>query len=224
MSSFVLVHGVAHGAWCWERTVDALSARGHDVVAVDLPLTTLADDAAHVADVLDGGDGPFVLVGHSYGGLVISRAAVGRADVAHLVYVAAVLLDADDVYTERAADFPATAIARAIEVDGDSFTIPVDAAIDGFYNACDPADAAAAACRLRRTGLSCLSSAPGGEPWRDVASTYILCERDRAVPAELQRWMATRAGRVVVYDTDHSPFLSMSARFVDDLVGIAATV
>ena len=52
MSSFVLVHGVAHGAWCWERTVDALSARGHDVVAVDLPLTTLADDAAHVADVL----------------------------------------------------------------------------------------------------------------------------------------------------------------------------
>ena len=64
----------------------------------------------------------------------------------------------------------------------------------------------------------------GGEPWRDVASTDILCERDRAVPAELQRWMATRAGRVVVYDTDHSPFLSMSARFVDDLVGIAATV
>ena len=78
MSTFMLVHGICHGSWCWSDTVERLAERDHRAVAVDLPLTSLADDAATVGDAIDGLDGPVILVGHSYGGLVISVAAAGR--------------------------------------------------------------------------------------------------------------------------------------------------
>ncbi|MGH9272295.1 MAG: alpha/beta fold hydrolase, partial [Ilumatobacteraceae bacterium] len=67
MTSSLLVHGICHGAWCWEATFEGLTARGHEVTAVELPLTSLADDAAIVREALDGLDDPAVLVGHSYG-------------------------------------------------------------------------------------------------------------------------------------------------------------
>lgn len=221
MSSFVLVHGICHGAWCWEPTADALRARGHDVVAVDLPLTSVDADAATVTEVLDRSEGPVVLVGHSYGGVVISRAAAGRSDVGHLVYVAAVLLDGDDVFLTRTADFPPSPLAASAVIADGTITVGPEAAIDGFFNACAPADASVAAARLRPTNVECLATPVGAEPWRDIASTYVRCDQDRAIHPDLQRWMSTRAGRVIAYDTDHSPFLSMTARLVDDLDQLA---
>ena len=62
----------------------------------------------------------------------------------------------------------------------------------------------------------------GAEPWTDVSSTYLLCTRDQAIHPDMQRWMATRAGEVVIFDTDHSPFLSEPSRFVDLLDRVAA--
>lgn len=221
MSSFVLVHGICHGAWCWERAADGLRGRGHDVVAVDLPLTSLADDAARVRDALDSVDGSSILIGHSYGGLVISVAADGRNDVEHLVYVAAVMLDADDVFLARTADFPTSPLAEGVQIADGQIVVAPEAAIDGFYNTCAPADAEAAAGRLRPTSAECLATPPGAEPWRTVASTYLLCEQDRAIVPEMQRWMSSRAGEVIVYDVDHSPFLSRTDGFVDDLDRIA---
>lgn len=215
MTSYVLVHGMAHGAWCWEEVVPELERRGHDVTAVDLALTSLGDDAAIVAEVLDAAEGPVVLVGHSYGGLVISRAAAGRDEVSHLVYVAAILLEADEVLLERAAAFPTTALVEAASfLDDGTVVIGADAATPAFYGACPPDVARRAASRLRPTATACLAEAPGFEPWRSVASTYVLCERDGAVHPEMQRWMAQRARRVVTFDTDHSPFYSASEQLV----------
>jgi len=108
MSTFVLVHGAGHGAWCWERTERDLAARGHSSVAVDLPLTSLEEDAAAVSECLDSLDGQAILVGHSYGGLVISKAAGDRTDVEQLVYVAAVLVDADESILTLASGFPSS--------------------------------------------------------------------------------------------------------------------
>ena len=103
MANYVLVHGSGHGAWCWQRIVPLLEAKGHNVAAVDLPGnghddTPLADVtletyAEHVCGVLDSLDGPAVLVGHSLGGISISRAAELRPyKVAVLVYLTAVLI------------------------------------------------------------------------------------------------------------------------------------
>ena len=222
MGALMLVHGVAHGAWCWSRTRADLVRRGHDVFAVDLPLTSLDDDATAVRRALDEWGRHAVLVGHSYAGLVISRAAAERADVQHLVYVAAMLIDGGDVYLDRMRTFPAAPINDKVELSSDgNFVVPAEAAVGCFYNECDSGEATEAARRLRPTAAACLAVATGAEPWRSIPSTYVLCERDRAIHPDFQRWMSTRAGDVVTLDTDHSPFMSMPERFADLVDGIA---
>lgn len=222
MSTFVLVHGICHGAWCWEATAEALRGRGHDVRAVDLPLTSLEADASAVREQLDRLDGPVILVGHSYGGLVISRAAGGRDDVEHLVYVAAVMLDGDDVFATRMAEFPPAPLVEQVELTDDGLIIvKPGTAVACFYNECPPAEAERAAERMRPTAFACLATPPQAEPWRTIPSTYVLCERDLAIHPDMQRWMSTRAGNVVTMDTDHSPFMSALEPFVEVLDGVA---
>lgn len=222
MAALMLVHGVAHGAWCWSRTEADLVGRGHDVLAVDLPLTGLDDDAGRVRRSLDDWGRHVVLVGHSYAGLVISKAAAEHPDVQQLVYVAAMLLDGSDVFLNRMREFPAAPITDEVELTADgNFVVPPETAVGCFYNECDSGEAAEAARRLRPTAVACLDVPTGAEPWRSVPSTYVLCLRDRAIHPEFQRWMSTRASEVVALDTDHSPFLSQPERFADLLDGIA---
>ena len=83
-----------------------MSAKGHEVTTPDLPLTSLADDAAHIIKLMDDLEGPFVLIGHSYGGAVISAAADDSQDVQHLFYVAAIMIEATDNFMELAQDAP----------------------------------------------------------------------------------------------------------------------
>src|SRR3954447_5826138 len=102
-ATIVLVHGAWHGAWCWERLTPLLDGAGVPSVAVDLPghgadpgpFTDMHGDADRVRDVLDGIDGDVVLVGHSYGGIVITDIGT-HPNVRHLVYVAAFAIDADE--------------------------------------------------------------------------------------------------------------------------------
>ena len=221
MGALMLVHGVGHGAWCWRRTKADLDDRGHDVVAVDLPLTGLGDDAAAVQRALDDWGRSVMLVGHSYAGLVISKAAAERRDVQHLVYVAAMLVDGGDVYLDRMREFAAAPINAEVDLTADgNLVVRPETAVGCFYNECDRAEAEEAARRLRPTAARCLSEPPGVEPWRSIPSTYVLCLRDRAIHPDFQRWMSARAGEVVTFDTDHSPFMSMPERFVDLLDGL----
>ncbi len=222
MSTYVLVHGVAHGAWCWERTRTDLTAAGHRVLALDLPLTSLEDDAAVVVRALDDIDGPVILVGHSYGGLVISRAADGRDDVDHLVYVAAILLAADEVATDVMTHYPPMRLHAAIRIaDDGTFTVAPEDAVAAFYAECDATAAAEAVSRLRPTALAGMMTPPGGEPWQEIPTTYVVCERDEAVHPDSQRDMAARADHTVTLDTDHSPFLSRPEPFLASLLAVA---
>jgi pimeloyl-ACP methyl ester carboxylesterase len=223
MGALMLVHGLAHGAWCWSRTKADLVVRGHDVLAVDLPLTGLDDDATAVRRALDDWGQHPVLVGHSYAGLVISKAAAERPDVQHLVYVAAMLVDGGDVYLKRMREFPAAPINDEVELTADgNLVVRPETAVGCFYNECDKGEAADAARRLRPSAAACLSVSTGAEPWRAIPSTYVLCSRDRAIHPDFQRWMSTRAGEVVTLDTDHSPFMSSAEQFANLLDGIAA--
>jgi pimeloyl-ACP methyl ester carboxylesterase len=218
----MLVHGVGHGAWCWGRTTADLVGRGHEVFAVDLPLSGLDDDAAAVRRALDDWSQDVVLVGHSYAGLVISKAAAERSDVQHLVYVAAMMVDGGDVYLNRMSEFPAAPINEEVELTADGeLVVSPTTAVECFYNECDRGEAADAARRLRPTAAACLAVPTGAEPWKSIPSTYVLCQRDRAIHPDFQRWMSTRAGEVVTLDTDHSPFMSLPEQFVDLLDGIA---
>ena len=221
MRTVVLVHGAWHGGWCWERVVTELSARGVDARTVDLPLTTLFEDAnavrAVVAPLAEAGH-DVTLVGHSYGGAVITQAGE-TPGVAHLVYVAAFLPDVGESVSALAHGAPAPALNDALAFSDDgTVAIKADGGVAAFYADCDPDVAAASVERLRRMQAAPLMEPVSVAAWRTVPSTYVLCTQDQAIPPELQRSMAERAARCETLTASHSPFLSVPGPLADVIV------
>ena len=236
----MLVHGAWHGAWCWEPVLSLLAEQSVDAVAVELPghgadpgpLSDLHGDAARVREVLDGLDGPAVLVGHSYGGVVITEAGAHR-NVAHLVYIASFNLDATESAMSAAmAETEAASIDHSGRPDALSFvrdagdgatTIDPEGARVLFYDDCPPEVADWAVSRLGRQPMQTLSQSPAAVAWRDRPSTYALCTLDNIVHPELQRVLARRATHTVEWPTSHSPFLSRPDLVADLVAELALT-
>lgn len=241
----VLVHGAWHGAWCWDGVVEGLRAEGVTADAIDLPghgddampLTDLYGDAARVTAALDAlatvEDDPVLLVGHSYGGAVITEAGV-HPSVAHLVYLAALNLDEGETMLEAALDDPRTAgidhsgrpeaIKVLTKLDDGSAVVSDEGAVAMFYNECPPEVAAGAVARLTPQPLGNMGQSPTRVAWRERPSTYVICARDNAVHPDLQRILADRATTSVEWDTDHSPFLADPTRVSAFLADLARTL
>jgi pimeloyl-ACP methyl ester carboxylesterase len=219
-----LVHGAWHGAWCWDRLVPELEARGFPCVAIDLPTEDpdagAGEYAAAVARALPARDpaGGVVLVGHSLGGLVIPLVA-GLRPVRLLVFIGALLpqpgrsmgeqIREEDVFS------PAWGALRRRYIrhpDGSS-EWPADAAIELFYHDCPPGDARRAASRLRPQTGKAIDEVTPLRAWPAVESVSILCRDDRMVsPGWSRRVAAERLGRPPLeLDGGHSPFLSRPA-------------
>ena len=219
----VLVHGAWHGAWCWEKVVPLLAARGVAVTTFDLPLTSYDDDVAATNAVLQRAGGSVVLCGHSYGGAVITGAG-HHPSVEHLVYLTAFACDEGEspAATATDADLPATDLASALEVHDDgTATVNPAMVVDGFYHDCDAADADAAAQRLRPIHMSCFTTPLGPPAWRTKPSTYVVCNDDHAIHPALQRHMAARCTTTVELPTAHSPFLNRPDLVADLLAPLA---
>lgn len=232
----VLVHGAWHGAWCWAALQAELENRGIASLAIDLPghgastaaFTDLHGDAVAVVELLEqlaarGIEDP-VLVGHSYGGAVITEAA-GRFDrVSHLVYVAAFALDQGESVISALGSFGRVSNALDAAVrqhDDGTSTIDPARAKDAFYGSCSDEIVGAAVARLCPQPAATVMQPTTGNPRERIASTYVICERDQAVALEHQRTMAARCGNAVSFDTDHSPFASMVVETADLLERIA---
>ena len=244
MANYVLVHGSAHGSWCWQRVVLLLQNQGHTVAAVDLPGnghddTPLADVtletyAEYLCGVLDAQDSPSVLVGHSLGGLSISRTAELRPEkVAVLVYLTALLLRDGETFT------PATSsetdeVRRALETRtswniADDLTHVVykpELARHRFYNDCSEEDVAWAKSMLVPQPVGPLVSPmriTDGNYGR-VPRVYIECALDNAVSPEMAREMyaALPCAEVIEMQTGHSLFLSAPEELARILDGLAA--
>jgi pimeloyl-ACP methyl ester carboxylesterase len=221
MRPVVLVHGAWHGAWCWHKVLDGLAAAGIDAHAVELPLRAgVAADVDATRTVLEPLRGA-VVVGHSYGGVVISGA--GRPDnVAHLVYLCAFQLTEDETTATILGAHP-TGIVSAMRIDGEDRTIAVEHQRELFYGDCSDEDVAFATSRLRPMPASAPAPPPYRAAWRDVPSTYVVCDQDRAIHPAGQLAMAQRATRVVHWPSAHSPFLSRPELVVGLLAGLAAS-
>ena len=243
MANYVLVHGSAHGSWCWERVVPLLEGQGHTVVAVDLPGnghddTALADVtleayAEHVCGVLDSLDGPAVLVGHSLGGLTISRTAELRpGGVAVLVYLTALLLGDGETFAPATSGDPAE-VRRALETRtswniADDLTHVVykpELAQHRFYNDCSDEDVAWAKSMIVPQPVGPLVSPMqvSDANFGRVPRIYIECSLDNAVTPEHARAMYTSlpCAEVITMQTGHSPFLSAPDELTRHLNGLA---
>ena len=207
----VLVHGLWHGGWAWDGVRARLDAAGVPSAAVELPLTGFEDDVAATLATLDRFGKPAVLVGHSYGGAVVT-AAGEHPHVTHLLYLAAFMV-AEGESVGRALpdlDIPPTGLGEALRFSADGRQVSVDPALaTGVFYADAPADAAAAAvARLRPVHRSVFRGVPATIGWRRTPSTYVVCADDQAVHPDLQRAMAERATARQEWPGGHSPALT----------------
>jgi pimeloyl-ACP methyl ester carboxylesterase len=196
----VLVHGAFAESSSWNAVVAHLQQQTLRVVAAANPLRSLTGDAQYVRDVIASIEGPVVLVGHSYGGMVITEAAAGNEQVVGLVYVAAFTPDTGENAFTLSAKFPGSTLGGAIaaypvstggnelvirpEVFGEQFAADVD----------DDLATLMAATQRPVTEAALTEDLPTATPaWRTVPSWFVYGDADRNIPAELIRFMAERA-------------------------------
>jgi pimeloyl-ACP methyl ester carboxylesterase len=210
----VLVHGAWHGAWCWDAVVRELSDRGVAATAVELPLAGFRGDVALARQAIEEAGDEAVVCAHSYGGMVVSTAARGLAGVRHLVFLAAFQTDEGEDMATLLMREP-SALTTAMAVGPDGVTVDRSRLHEVFYADSAPSVVEGLAARLRPMPLDDPGVMTGTPAWTSVPSTYVVCTRDNALSPGTQRFLAARAGQVVEWDTDHSPFLTRPGDLAD---------
>jgi pimeloyl-ACP methyl ester carboxylesterase len=213
----VLVHGFWGGAAHWAKVIVELDRRGFDALhAVENPLTSLADDATRTQTMVGQVDGPVLLVGHSYGGAVITEAG-GLENVVGLVYVAAFAPDAGEAVGQITEQMPPAAAAN-IAPDSDGY---VWIAQDKFHESfCQdlPADEALVMAVTQKAPLGSTFGNPVGDPaWKRKPCWYQVSTADRMIHPDSERRMAERMGprKTIELDASHASLASQPVAIVD---------
>ena len=225
----VLVHGGFADASFWAPVVTDLTARGLPVLAPPNPLRGLAHDAEYIASYVNQIDGPVLLVGHSYGGAVISVAGASASHAVGLVYVAAFALDEGESFAEIFAKFGDTPLVKAVRPsryplpDGGTaveLTIAPELYREAF--AADlPADVTDVLAVSQRPFAAIFDDRAAAAAWKTLPAWAVVATRDQAIPPEAERHMARRAGaEPIEVDASHSIALSQP-KAVADLIQTA---
>jgi pimeloyl-ACP methyl ester carboxylesterase len=196
----VLVHGAFASPDGWSGVADRLHKDGYRTAAPALPMTSVAEDVAVVRSTLDSIPGDKILVGHSYGGFVITNAAAGRTDVRGLVYTAAYVPDNGETITSLSEGFTPGAFLTHL-VFAPSFPLAiVDPQFfpEDFAQDLNPKLGAEIAAQQRPTSLGLFGTPSGPAAWHVLPSWYAVSGHDRAIDPALQRFMAQRAGSTTV--------------------------
>lgn len=224
MATFVLIHGAFSGAWCWDKVIPLLEKAGHRAIAPDLPghgnkkkipteEITPQSYADCVIEILDGQPEPAILVGHSMGGMVISRAAEYRPDkIRKLVYVCAFLLGEGE----------------SLRSKGGGHHDPLNASYavfkKTFYGDCSDEDVKRAKALLvpEPPTIAVTPIHITEENYGRLPRVYIECLRDNAISLSIQKQMYTEmpCERVITMDTSHAPLLSKPEELAKNLISV----
>ncbi|KQV26935.1 hydrolase [Rhizobium sp. Root1203] len=211
----VIVHGALADGSGWRRASDILAKRGFHVTIVQEPITSLADDVAATNRVLDLQDGPTLLVGHSYGGVVIT-AAGNRPDVAGLVYVAAFQPDKGESLLALASSKPAGGMNIRETKDGKYLYLDPSAFAADFAADLSKEDSDFLAKSQVFASKEAFSAKIGDPAWKTRKSWSIVATQDRSINPDLERDMARRAGSdVTEIKASHAVFASQPEAVAD---------
>lgn len=227
--TMVLVHGAFADSSSWNDVVTTLLANSYPVIAVANPLRSVASDTAALTSLLASLEGPLVLVGHSYGGMLISNAATGNAAVHALVFVAAFAPDEGERAAQLAGRFPGSTLGETLTpvtlADGGTDLYIQQERFHAQFAADLPASQARLLATTQRPITELALHEPSGAPaWRTIPSWFIWGDGDRNIPPAALRWMAERASgreRIEVAGASHALALSR-AELVADLILRAA--
>jgi pimeloyl-ACP methyl ester carboxylesterase len=219
---------LVHGAWVdgssWSSVIPILQRHGHTVVAVQLPLTSLADDVAWTRHVLaERLQGPTVLAGHSYGGAVISGAATGVRNAIGLVFAAAFAPDEGETLGGLNTRFPAPPGLAHAQPDSLGFLWFDPAAIPTNFAPDIPLAQARVLAAVQKPIAARSFSDPAGRPaWKTLPSWYLVSTQDRMINPDLERFMAARIGATTVEVRSSHASPASHPRLVADLILAAA--
>jgi pimeloyl-ACP methyl ester carboxylesterase len=217
----VLVHGLFADGSSWIDVIPRLQATGLNVTSVQNPLTTLPGAVAAAMRVLDRQDGPAVLAGHSFSGMIVTEAGV-HPKVSALVYVAARAPDAGEDYAALAKTYPTAPATAGIVFDGDEGRLTETAFLRDFAGDLPPTRARALYAVQQPFRKELLTGKTSNAAWRSKPSLYAVSTEDRTINPDLERFMAKRmAARMIELKSSHVSLISHAKEIADLIIEAA---
>jgi pimeloyl-ACP methyl ester carboxylesterase len=204
----VFVHGLFADGSSWSEVIARVQAAGLNATSVQNPLTTLPEAVASAQRVLTRQDGPTVLVGHSFSGMIVTEAGM-HPNVSALVYVAARAPDAGEDYTALAKGFPTPPASAGIIFDGDEGRLSEEAFLRDFAGDLPPAKAKVLYAVQEPFQRALLTGRTSQAAWRSKPSFYAVSTEDRTINPDLERFMAKRMGaKTIEVNASHLSLIS----------------
>ena len=208
--NIVLVHGAWADGSCWSGVIQRLQQDGYNVIAPQFPLTALADDEARLREVLAVQDGPTIVVGHSYGGQIITALGTDAPNVVGLVYIAAFALDEGESIGGLLQQGPTPPAIANLRIDAQGFAwLPQSDFVNYFAADVDRQQANVMYAVQQPLHVSALGDVMGTPAWKTLPSWYMVATNDQAIPPDAERFFAQRMGATIVeIKSSHVPMVS----------------
>ena len=224
--NIVLVHGAWADGSCWSGVTERLQTQGFEVRAPQFPLTSLADDVARLRQVLEFQDGPTIVVGHSYGGQIITALGPDAPNVVGLVYIAAFGLDEGESLGALLSQGPVTPALAHLFTDARGFGwLSEDDFVNHFAADVEPERARVLYAVQQALASSAFTDLMGPPAWKSLPSWYLVAQNDEAIPPDAERMFASRMGATIVEIlSSHVPMVSHPEEVAELIEKAAAAV
>ena len=226
LPNIVLVHGAWADGSSWSAVIERLQKAGYNVIAPQFPLTTLADNVARLRQVLAVQTGPTIVVGHSYGGQIITALGTDAPNVVGLVYIAAFGLDQGESIGTLLSQGPPTPALAHLRIDAQGFAwLPQSDFVQYFASDVDRDQANVMYAVQQPLSINALNDVMGVPAWKTLPSWYLVAKNDQAIPPDAERLFAKRMGATTVeIQSSHVAMVSHPEAVTDLIVRAARTV